>query len=240
MKRLFLIAFAMVIAGSVTPQAAKKPDIAKSVRNAKGIEVTYKSSYGDRTMPGATLMTVIGKEAMIESAPNPNRPIPSMMPVTRTYLDYADGESYRVATLPNGDVISCKSPMDMDKEYTVAGEDKYLGLNCKIVRTSLNSNSVEIWYTTEIPFCGTPNPGPGVPDGLVVRVIINGEMKQEATAITPLKEVKDIFPASWGTAMEPYEYQYALNQANVITVPVFDQERICFNEARAPENMKDG
>ncbi len=239
MIRILLIAIALGVAGICDAAAAKKPDILKSVRNAKGIEVTYKSSYGDRVMPGATLMTVIGKEAVIESAPSDrNRRGPSMMPVTKTYLDYATKESYRVAELPGGEVISCKSAMDMDKEFTPAGEDKYLGLDCKIVRTSLNSNSVEIWYTTQIHFCGTPNTGPGVPDGLVLRIIINGEMKQEATEIAPVKEARPLFPDSWGQQVEPYQYQYALNQAGVITVPVFDQERISFNEAKAPETME--
>lgn len=242
MRRIISLAIVMTIAGTVNLMAAKKSDIVKSVRNAKGIEVSYKSSYGDRTMPGATLMTVIGKEAMVEATPRPegSRREGRMMPETKTYLDYATGESYRVATLPDGEMISCRSAMDMNKEFTAAGEEKYLGLNCKVVRTSLNSNSVEIWYTTEIPFCGTPNPAPGVPDGLVVRVIINGEMKQEATEITPVKEARNLFPESWGTVMEPHEYQYALNQANVITVPVFDQERISFNQAKAPDVMTDG
>ena len=230
----------MVLACASEAFAAKNPNILKAVRNAKGIEVTYKSSYGDRTMPGATLMTVCGEEAVIESAPREGRGERrerAMMPVTKTYLDFATGEYYRVATLPDSNVISCTAPLTSKTDFTEAGEGKYLGLDCKIVRTSVNSNSVEIWYTTQLPWRGTPNPGAGVADGLVLKVIFNGEMKQEATEITPLKEARNLLPASWGTKMEPFEYQYALNQANVITIPVFDQERICFNEAKAPEKM---
>ena len=76
----------------------------------------------------------------------------------------------------------------MGKDLKVIGQEKYLGLNCTIVRTSVRSNTIEIWYTNDIAFRGTPQPGVGVPDGLVLRVIRNGDTVQEAVAINPVKE----------------------------------------------------
>ena len=95
-------------------------------------------------------------------------------------------------------------------------------MNCKFffLRTSINSNTIEVWYTNDIPFRGTPQANVGVPDGLVLRVVRNGDMIQEATHITPLKKGKDVLPQSWGESMDAADYQYTINQSGVITIPV--------------------
>ena len=66
---------------------------------------------------------------------------------------------------------------------------------------------------------GTPQANVGVPDGLVLRVVRNGDMIQEATHITPLKKGKDVLPQSWGKSMDAADYQYTINQSGVITIP---------------------
>ena len=70
-----------------------------------------------------------------------------------------------------------------------------------MVRTSVRSNTIEIWYTNDLAFRGTPQPNMGVPNGLVLRVVRNGDTVQEATAITPVKEEQTLLPSSWGTRM---------------------------------------
>ena len=62
------------------------------------------------------------------------------------------------------------------------------------------SNTIEVWYTNAIPFRGTPHANVGVPDGLVLRVVRNGDMIQEATHITPLKKGKDVLHSRGGKA----------------------------------------
>lgn len=239
--RKYLLTAVAVLAGCITASAAKAPNIVKSVRNAKGIEVTYQNSYKGHVSPGTMTMTVIGDQVALESSrrrpDNGNGP---RVPVIKSYVDYASHESLRWAQLPDGTVISCATPFDMGKGLKEIGEDKYLGLDCKIMRTSVNSNTIDIWYTTAIPFRGTPQAGVGVPDGLVLRIIRNGDQIQEATAITPLKQVRDLMPESWGNKLDAYDFQYDINHANVITVPVFDQQRINFDGAKIPEALKDG
>lgn len=34
--------------------------------------------------------------------------------------------------------------------------------------------------------------------------------------------------------MDAADYQYTINQSGVITIPVFDQQSICFNNAKLP------
>lgn len=170
--------------------------------------------------------------------PNP-RPEDKTL-VTGSYIDYTTRQAYRRAELPNGQVISAVTPFEFGKGFTQTGEGKHLGMNCKILRTSINSNTIEVWYTNDIPFRGTPQANVGVPDGLVLRVVRNGDMIQEATHITPLKKGKDVLPQSWGESMDAADYQYTINQSGVITIPVFDQQSICFNNAKLPEVLEDG
>ena len=215
------------------------------VKNAQGIEVTYQSNYKGKARPGHLLMTVSGDRVSLTNVwpeqndcPNP-RP-EDKTPVTGSYIDYTTRQAYRRAELPNGQVISAVTPFEFGKGFTQTGEGKHLGMNCKILRTSINSNTIEVWYTNDIPFRGTPQANVGVPDGLVLRVVRNGDMIQEATHITPLKKGKDVLPQSWGESMDAADYQYTINQSGVITIPVFDQQSICFNNAKLPEVLEDG
>jgi len=154
----------------------------KKFKKAKGIEVTYQSSYKGKIRPGGMLMKVCGDQVALESILPKAEPLPKPEDnpeagrlITKNYVDYAAKEFYRWAKLPNGDIISAATPFEFGKELKEIGADKYLGLNCKILRTSINSNTIEIWYTNDIAFRGTPQANVGVPDGLVLRVIRNGE-----------------------------------------------------------------
>lgn len=241
MKAVWLCMFCLIAASATYAQ-----NYQKKVRKAKGIEVVYQSSYKGKTRPGHLLMTVCAdqvslKNVWLKKPGKPKRrPARKTRPVTSSYIDYAARQSYRRAELPNGEIISAATPFEFGKGFTETGEGKHLGLNCKIVRTSINSNTIEVWYTNDIPFRGTPQANVGVPDGLVLRVIRNGDMIQEASAITPLKKEQQLLPDSWGESMDAADYQYTINQSVVITVPVFDQQSICFTGAKLPEKLEDG
>ena len=224
----------------------------KKFKKAKGIEVTYQSSYKGKVRPGQMLMKVSGDQVALEAVRpkmDPqmvNKPRPEndgrprrQIPITKSYMDYSANEYYNWASLPNGDIISSAKGYEMGKDMKVIGQEKYLGLNCTVVRTSVRSNTIEIWYTNDIAFRGTPQPGVGVPDGLVLRVIRNGDTVQEATAITPVKEEQNLLPETWGKKMIAEVYQYTINHSNVITVPVFNEENVGFTGAKIPETLED-
>lgn len=227
--------------------AAHAQNYQKKVKNAKGIEVTYQSSYKGKTRPGHQLMTVSGDQVSLKSVwpekekkeESETRP-QDKAPRIGNYIDYAVRQSYRRAELPNGKIISAATPFEFGKGFTETGEGKHLGLKCKIVRTSINSNTIEVWYTNDLPFRGTPQTNVGVPDGLVLKVIRNGDMVQEAIHISPLKKEMVLLPATWGESMDAADYQYTINQSGVITIPIFDQQSICFNGAKLPDTLEEG
>lgn len=246
-KNIWMVAlciFATSVYAQVSPKKFKK---------AKGLEIIYQSSSKGKIRPGQIIMKVNGSQVALESVrpkmdkPQSRKKHPQgearphrKSPITKTYMDYTTNEYYSWAELPNGEIISSATPFVMDKDLKEIGQEKYLGLNCKIVRTSVRSNTIEIWYTNDLAFIGTPQPNVGVPNGLVLRVIRNGDTVQEAIAVTPVKEEQVLLPTSWGKKMSGAVYQYAINHSNVITIPIFEEQNVYFNGAKMPETLEDG
>lgn len=211
-------------------------NLQKKLKNAPGVKVTYQNIYKGKPAGSNMIMTLCNNEELLESADT----VSEGDLKTTSYIDYNTRNAYRMATLPNGKVVSSVTPFEFGKGMTEVGTGKVLGLECKIMRTSINSNTIEIWYTTQLPFKGTPQAGVGVPDGLVLKVVRNGDRIQEAVSMVALKKAVKLLPASWGEVMDASDLQYAINQSGVITVPVFDQQAVCFNGAKLPESLKDG
>ena len=95
----------------------------KKFKKAKGIEVTYQSSYKGKVRPGEMIMKVNGTQVALESVmpkfekkpAEDGRPV-YKLPVTKSYMDYAANEYYRWAELPSGEIISSATPYEMDKD----------------------------------------------------------------------------------------------------------------------------
>ena len=217
----------------------------KKVKNAKGIEVTYQSVYKGTVKPTQLLVSVIGDQMVLSKIDAPQQETTAeeklyKTPITKEFVDYASLKSYLWAQLPDESIISSENPFVYGKNLTKIGEGEHLGLKCQILRTSINSNTIDVWYTTDIPFRGTPQPGVGIPDGLVLRTVRNGDTVIEATSIAKIKKPYEILPTSWGESMDSYDFKYTINQSVVTTINVFDQETVCFNGAKLPEQLESG
>ena len=244
LRSIITLCICVLMSGAASAQ--KKQNIVKAVKNAKGIEVTYQSSYKGHVSPGGMLMKVNGDQVALsriqgerpQGAPqegreqDPERPV-LKQPVTHDYMDYGKQETYRVAELPSGRVVSAVSKFSKNFKEVV-GEETILGLKCTIIRAIINSNTIDISYTQDIPFQGTPQSGVGVPDGLVLKVVRNGDSVQEATSITAVKNEENLLPSSMGEVMSYDDYSWEINNANVINIKVFDQDRIAFNDSKLP------
>lgn len=202
--------------------AAEAQNYAAKLKKAKGIEVTYQSVYKGKVSPGSTIMKVYGDQVRLENVwpedkkkENTNAPKEKRLQ-QESYIDYSRQCSYRRAIMPNDEVIYTNSPFEYGKGFKDVKQEKYLGLNCKVVRTIVNSNTIDVWYTNDVAFRGTPQTWAGVPDGLVLRVVRNGDSVQEATSIKAVKKPTELLPTDWGHYLEGSNYSYAINQSGVI------------------------
>ena len=218
---------------------AEAQNYAKKLKKANGITVVYRSVYKGKAYPGGTLMTVNGDEVKLESLSADGKVVQPKEKTLRqqSFIDYSRRLSLRRAIMPNDELVYTNSPFEYGEGFKEVGEEKYLGLNCKVVRTIINSNTIDVWYTNDIALRGTPQAAVGVPDGLVLRVVRNGDSVQEATDIKAIKKPTQLLPSDWGHYLDASNYTYAINQSGVISVPVFDQQTICFNGAKLPESL---
>lgn len=250
MKNLTLTVLLLALAIGVQAQ-----NYARKLKKATAIEVAYQSSYKGKVSPGTMLMRVSGTQVALErqaqqrpqqpAAAPTDRPV-MKQPVTHNYMDFSVNKSFNVATLPDGRVISTAVPFEIGKtkpeqDFREDVEaEPYLGLKCRRARSIVNSNTIDIWYTQELNFKGSPQSAMGVPNGLVLRVVRNGDTVQEAISIKELKNPGSLLPETWGEDMDSYEYQYELNHYNELIYTVFDQQTICFNGAKLSDELKDG
>ena len=137
-----------------------------------------------------------------------------------TILDYSDGKYFTANQLTNNDVV-----------FTDDGKEKVLGYDCQKYKTSINSNTIEVWMTESLGFDATPMPGLGRLNGVMVRCMRNGSY------ITDLDEVKDqkyalvdMIPDYKGERKTSRELSQLRKDKLVIRIPVFKDEQIHFSD----------
>ena len=137
-----------------------------------------------------------------------------------TILDYSDEKFYSSHPLTNNDVAFSKE-----------GKERLLGYDCTKYKTSINSNTIEVWMTESLGFEATPLPGLGRLKGVMVRCMSNGSY------ITDLKEVKeqkyalvDMIPDHKGQHKSSRELSQLMKDKLVMRIPVFKDEQIHFSD----------
>ena len=105
---------------------------------------------------------------------------------------------------------------------------KILGYNCKKAKTIINSNTIEIWYTTEVPIKGAPSIL-GQNLGLVLETNRNGNFVVTATKVEKLKQ----FPIAEVKPEKPLDlltYRDGLWKSRFTTISIFKEEIINFSD----------
>lgn len=249
--KLFALMLCLFVAASAMAVDKKTAALVKQVKKAAGIEVVYQSSYKGKVRPGGMAMKVVGTEVALNGVrPEGAAEIGDDELRTASYQDWAANVSKRLATLPGGRVINTVNPFKVGEGFVkevddlTAEQTTVLGLPCRVWRFNVNSNTIDVWWTEALEgYRGTPQLlNNCAPNGLVLKVVRNGDSVQEAVAITPLKQTEELFPASWGEEMEAYEYTYACNHCYDINVRVFDQQAVKFSGDKLadPKTLKDG
>ncbi len=106
---------------------------------------------------------------------------------------------------------------------------KILGYNCKKAKTIINSNTIEIWYTTEVPIKGAPSIL-GQNLGLVLETNRNGNFVVTATKVEKLKQfpIEEVKPKK---TLDLLTYRDELWKSRFTTISIFKEEIINFSDA---------
>ena len=164
MKNMKVKTMGCLLLGLLITVTVDAKNYRKKVKNAKGIEVIFQSSYKGKVSPGQMLMTVSGDQVSLQRVEEEDKEEKKdqgeeiAQPEKRDYMDYSQFKSYTWAELPSGKIISSETPFELGAGFTEVGEGELLGLDCKILRTSVRSNTIDVWFTKDIPFRGTHKP----------------------------------------------------------------------------------
>lgn len=216
----------------------------KKVKKASGIEVVFQSSYKGRTLPGTRSMTIVGTEVVLKRN-HADEPEAKGSLTSTDYQDWVTKDSRRMAILPSGRIINTTTPFKTGEGYVkILDDDTVLGLPCHVWRYNVNSNTIDVWWTEALEgYKGTPQTMNGnAPDGVVLKIVRNGDLTQEAIAINTIKNARPLFPDSWGDNLEAYEYSYECNHCYDINVNIFDQQAVRFSQEKLqePSTLKEG
>jgi hypothetical protein len=157
-------------------------------------------------------------------------PVPGYAQNT-TYVDYANDTIYSIIEFSDSKYYSTAPLTDGDVSFSEEGTESVWGYSCKKYKTSINSNTIEVWMTEDLGYEATPLPGLGYMKGVMVRCMRNGSY------ITDLKEVKDqkyalvdMIPDDKGERKTLKELSQLRKDKLVIRIPVFEDEQIHFSD----------
>ena len=236
-NRLFLVV-AMICMAMTTNAATNTKSVIKKLKKAKGVEVVFASSYKGRGGKPSLSMKIVGDQVALERIRPADMPEKEGVLKTGTYQDWASTTNRQVATLPSAKVISTSYNFKVGEGFVKElDDDVVLGLPCHVWRYNINSNTVDVWWTTAIEgYRGAPQLfNYTAPDGVVLKTVRNGDSVTEAVAINPLTQTDGLIPTNWGEAMESFEYQYACNHCYDINYRIFDQQAVKFSGEKLPE-----
>jgi hypothetical protein len=151
------------------------------------------------------------------------------VPFEQTFVDFNTQTISQWAQLKGGKSILSNDNEALGKQkFELSNETKkILNYTCKKAKTSVNSNTIEIWYTNELGLKGGPN-ALGQNLGLVLETVRNGNSTLTATKIEVLKTVPSILAIPTIQTVDQLTYKDLLWKSRFINIPVFNKEQIHF------------
>ena len=145
-----------------------------------------------------------------------------------TCVDYRLDSVFTLLQYPDGRYYSAYALSDNDVVFTEEGEEKVLGYPCKKYKTSINSNTIEVWMTEKPGFDATPMPQLGRLKGVMVRCMRNGNYVTDLRTLKKDRSLKELIPSDKGERKTSRALGQLRKDKLVMRIPVFTDEQIHF------------
>jgi len=211
---------------------------AQPKKDFKSVRITYQASMHGKVNEGArTIMEISGNNVKI------SRKYAEMQkgtPIQYTYLNFETNEEIKTAKLEDGDEFyTTRSFILNDKLEMLPDTETIAGYPCKKAKTVINSNTIEIWYTTQLGVKGSMQPAVGMPDGVVLKIVRNGQYEEKAVTVDLLKDELALKPGLVGDKLITPAFNYRIQQSQVIVADVFNNQSIYFRDIPKVEQLSD-
>ena len=143
------------------------------------------------------------------------------------YINYATKNLYRQLEYQNSEAYLATSTIP-DNTLEIEGEEEVNGYKCKKYRTSINSNTIELWVTEDLKMNATPILQFANLPGVLIKFQRNGSSITELSTIKPLNKKAKINtqPLANATQVTFRELDQIEKDKKVITTHIFNKERI--------------
>lgn len=201
-------------------------------------EVQYISSYNGKITPdqSPTLVWANEKENFILNTKI--REQKAEFPFEITKIEKPSNTVISYAFLKPDEIISTSDAESIGKqtfEFT-SETKKILGYNCKKAVTKINSNTIEIWYTTDLKINGGPSVL-GQSLGFVLEIERNKNSLVTANSIKKVKKNDiDKILSSHVTSTDQLGYKDRVWKSRFTTLKVFEDETINFSGDSKSDN----
>lgn len=209
---------------------------------AQTYKITYTSSFEGKERPNQdkTVIFVDKSENVISSEKILNHQKKRPYEITKTNTKNFSVNYF--GFLKDGLVVSTTNDtiVNSNRFSPKPETKKILGYLCKKAVTSVNSNTMEVWYTTDLSLFGGPSTL-GQNLGLVLEVVRNGNSSIKATQIEKLKKgnPQDFINAKNPETTDGLSYKDLIWKSRFTTIPVFKDEIINFtDQPKSDENIQ--
>ena len=226
MKRVViscLLVFSIIYGNS---QANVKPNI-------KGQFSIYYSNFERGQLDKESnpiILTIEGARSRIIESFGEKKLI-SQVPKEIGYVFVDSAKCFQTAILSNGETIMYNTPFEkLPKLELTEKVGTVLGYSCKIYKTVVRSNQIEVWVSEAFDnIKATPTPSVGIPNGVALKIVINGNSEIVATKfVNNIASKKIDLPTPAYKMVTSPIYRSMISNSYVTTVGIFDNEQICF------------
>jgi len=194
-------------------------------KNAETVKITYARIFNDQPADDRNATVVFARNnATLITTENILRGT-APFPAEQTFFNPENRKLIYFSYLSDGRALSAEDTLSARYEL-LPDTREILGYSCRKAKTVINSNTIEIWYTTALPYYAAPS-ALGINLGTVLETVRNGN-----TIIRAQKIERDaVFPKI--IAAENYDllsYRDLIWKSRFTTIPVFDHELINWNE----------
>lgn len=194
-------------------------------------KITYTEKYNGKPI-NETQNTVVYTDRNTALITHNGFAAASVYPKQQLVVNHEKGTITTQAFLDSSRIISSIDSTSIKKQNILITDetDHILGYKVRKATTSINSNTIHLWFTTELPVKAAPN-SLGITLGTVLRYTRNNDYVMEAQAVEKLRKKEYIsLNTLQGCAVDALTYQDMLMKARFTTIPVFRNEVISFNE----------
>ncbi len=215
--------------------------ITSQIAFSQNFKITYKTFFEgkENTKQDPIIVFTNDKETFVltENILQSTKEIPyEIQKINRadqTVSQFAFLQSDHVSEYQNNEILQ-KQKFELKSETK-----KILGYSCKKAVTFINSNTMEIWYTTDLKVKGSPSIL-GQDLGLVLEIVRNGNSSTKAVEISKVKkfDVDKLFAKKTMTSTDELSYKDLLWKSRFTTIPIFENETINFtNEPKSDDQI---